>query len=75
MREGGRERGREGGWISIWIWGAILRLTGRLGWGSMAFPTTLHIGQPCHMMHSLAFAGPPRPSPREVVALGRGGAP
>ena len=34
--------------------GSILRLTGRLGWSTMASPTTLRIGQPCHV----AFPGP-----------------
>ena len=32
--------------IWIWIWGPMLRLTGRLGWSTMASPTTLHIGRP-----------------------------
>ena len=39
-------------WIWIWIWRLILRLTGRLGWSTMASPTTLHIGRQCHVMHS-----------------------
>ena len=44
--------GGKGIWIWIWIWRPILRLTGRLGWSTMASPTTLHIGRPCHLMHS-----------------------
>ena len=46
------EGGREGGGIWIWIWRPILRLTGSMGWSMMASPTTLHIGKPCHVMHS-----------------------
>ena len=50
-------RGREGG-ICIWIWGPILRLTGCPGYRTMALPTTLHIGWPCHMLHTQVLNGP-----------------
>ena len=36
--------------IAHWIWRPILRLTGRRGWSTMASPTTLHIGRPCHVI-------------------------
>ena len=43
-RGGGGLRG--GMSFGLWIWRPILRLRGRLGWSSMASPTTLHIGRP-----------------------------
>ena len=36
-----------GSWI--WLWGPILRLTGRPGRSRTASPTTLHIDRPCHV--------------------------
>ena len=37
-------------WFWFWFWRPILRLTGRVGWSTMASPTTLHISQPCYVM-------------------------
>ena len=62
----------EGDRVPIWIWGPILRLTGRLGWSTMASPTTLHIGRVpglCCVQCAGAgggvsgAAGPPPPPP------------
>ena len=54
---GGGGWGGGGGDLDL-DWGPIFRLSGRLGWSMMASPTILHVGQPCHMMHSLALGGP-----------------
>ena len=32
-----------------WISGPLLRLTGCLGWSTIALPTILHVGRPCHL--------------------------
>ena len=39
----------------------------------MTWPTTLHIGRPCHMMHSQALGGPLPPSVRGGGGGGSGG--
>ena len=63
MSEGGREggrngvrEGRKGGWDLDLDLGADL-WAHRLP-GGMVLPTTLHIGQPCHMMHPQVRDGP-----------------
>ena len=50
--------------------GPILRIIGRPGRSTMASLTTLHIGRPCHTMHSEAPNGPSHLSLRVVVAPG-----
>ena len=51
----------------IWIWGPILRLTGRLGRSTLASPMTLHLGRPVCIESLLSFGGLYRPPPHMVT--------
>ena len=68
--EGGGGQGGGGGGGFVYGFGGQSQAHRTSGGCMMASPTTLHIGQPCHIMHSQDPTVAPSAFPRWVAALG-----